>query len=208
MVVCFRYLPSLLSLLPFFAGNPIGCKTRSGDSLLIMPIELSSFLHPHSCLFIKSQEKSFTSIFQIIGVTGLLQFLRYDSLIRIGMLDIFKVITLGKSNLFPRTYTSSHFSNPFNTPHSQVVYVPVGIRIPYFGKSIEVLDFPISTDFNFKNTIGNCELRMKTLSKSTVTRVTAPWGPTMITFNMQNDNLAREVNYGVVIWTMWQEQIV
>lgn len=193
-VISLPFLLFALSVLTI----PLGVRLALANADRVIFVLASSFLS-----FYQIPRKAFYVYISIIGVTGFLQFLRYDSEIRIVILNTLAVITLGKSNQFLRKYTSLHCSNPFTryNTESQVVYVPVGMRVPHSYEVIEVFDFPISTNFHFKKMVGNCELRIETLSESTVPsiirwlHVKAPWGSSVITFNMENDNLGKLISY-------------
>lgn len=68
----------------------------------------------------------------VLLVTGFIQFLRFDTQIRVGFLNTLGVITREKSNHFFRKFTILHLSHPYTrgVKSSNTIFIPVGHKVP------------------------------------------------------------------------------
>jgi len=113
--------------------------------------------------------------------------------------------------MFPRKFTTLHFSNPFNKyfTKSQVIYVPSTGSIFDLESDIQFFDFPVSEDLNFHKTVGDCKIIIETLGEIGTTRVftvRGPWGSSRFIVDMKNGNLGRLISYfNRVIETNYKE---
>ena len=152
----------------------------------------------------------------VVGFTGFLQVLRYESTLRPQILGLFGSLTLGLSEAFLRRCTSLHFRNPFTRrlTESREIYIPVGSPLPLF-QAIRYFQFEIPDGFNadddIDETVGDCKLEIKTIQQDNIEgtveqgiknvcrvrylRIEAPWGVDRITFEMNDENLGRLVSY-------------
>jgi len=154
--------------------------------------------------FYQVSRKVFYICISVLSVTGFLQFLRTDSLLRVFLLRSMNSITISQSNLFLRKFTGLYFSNPFTRrlTLSSTIFVPVG-DIVYTSRGVKVslFEFPISTNLSFRSEVGDCMvlvLTVNTLGGSSVVRileVEAPWGDKAVTFTMPDENLGRFISY-------------
>lgn len=174
---------------------PIGVRLAVAHADRVIFVLATSFLS-----FYQVPRKVFYVYMAVLVVTGILQFLRYDSPIRTVILLLIELITCEKGILFLRKFTSFHSSNPFNRKYttSKVVFIPVGFSRPYSRKPCG-FEFSTSVDLNFHKDVGDCEISIHTFPPHHMSlrglNIEAPWGFDRIVFEMTDDKLGKLISY-------------